>query len=143
MTPAQMLQFFGEARRMDRQLLKRRLAEVVEQCRIAGYVDRPIGTLSTGARQRVSLAQALLHDPAVLILDEPSLNLDAGSLRQLRDLLYGFRGEKAILVATSTLGPLEPIIGRVIVLHKGRITFDGAPGEARTQAVVRPTSIRR
>jgi ABC-2 type transport system ATP-binding protein len=99
--------------------------------------------LTPALRQRVSLAQALLHDPEVLILDDPTLGLESGPLRQLRGLLYRLRGRKTVLIATSTLAPIEPIVSRVIMLHKGRLTFDGTPAEARTQSVVRPASIRR
>jgi ABC-2 type transport system ATP-binding protein len=142
MTPAQMLRFFGEARQMDRQQFKRRLADVVAHCGIASCLDRPIGGLPVATRQRVSLAQALLHDPDVLILDEPILALEPGPLRQLRGMLYRLRGAKTILVATSTPAPLEPIIGRVLTLHKGRLTYDGTPADARARARLGPTAIR-
>jgi ABC-2 type transport system ATP-binding protein len=143
MTPAQMLRFFGEARQIDRQLFKRRRADVIAHCGIGACIDRPIGSLSTALRQRVSVAQALLHDPDVLILDEPALHLEVGAVRQLRGLLYRLRGSKAILIATATLTPIEPIVSRVIALHRGLLTFDGSPADARSQAVVRPTAIRR
>src|SRR5688572_29519276 len=85
MTPIEVLRFFGEARGLSRARLRERIDTVAEQCAIQPILDKPIGKLSKGLRQRVGLAQALLHDPAVLVMDEPTAGLDPILIRHFRD----------------------------------------------------------
>jgi ABC-2 type transport system ATP-binding protein len=127
MTPAQMLRFFGEARHLDRTVLKRRLAEIAEACAIADVVNRPMARLSPAARWRVALAQALMHDPSVLIVDEPASDLDLGQLRQFCAQLRAIRGEKTVLVSSAALSDVETLVDRVLALKGGRLVFDGTP----------------
>ena len=127
MTAAQLLRYCGEARSMDRAAFKRRLNEVIEQCAIGDVLQRPVGQISKGLQQRVGLAQALLHDPDVLIMDEPLAGLEPGQGRTFREQLRALRGKKAILVSTTNVTELEAITDRVLVLHVGRLVFDGTP----------------
>jgi len=93
--------------------------------------DRIIGQLSKGYRQRVGLADALIADPPLLILDEPSSGLDPNQIRQVRELLRGFAGKKTIFVSTHILPEVEAICERVVIIHHGKKVGEGAPHELR------------
>jgi ABC-2 type transport system ATP-binding protein len=127
MTPLEVLRFFGEARDMPRALLKERLDAVAEQCHIGPILDKPIGKLSKGLRQRVGMAQALLHDPPVLVMDEPTAGLDPIQIRHFREHVRELRQHKTLLVSTHILQEVEAIADRVLVIHNGRLVFDGTP----------------
>jgi ABC-2 type transport system ATP-binding protein len=129
MTPMGLLKFFGAARGMGGQWLAHRLEAVIAQCALDSVAHKPIGKLSKGYRQRVSMAQALLHDPEVLILDEPTSGLDPNQIRGVRKLIRELGESKTILVSTHILQEVEPIAGRVLFIHDGRIVFDGKPSE--------------
>ncbi len=129
MTPTGLLKFFGSARGMSGPWLAGRLEAVVAQCSLESVAHKPIGKLSKGYRQRVSMAQALLHDPEVLILDEPTSGLDPNQIRGVRKLIRDLGQSKTILVSTHILQEVEPIAGRVLFIHDGRIVFDGKPAE--------------
>ena len=129
MTPTGLLKFFGAARGLDRKTLAGRLDAVVAQCSLESVAHKPIGKLSKGYRQRVSMAQALLHDPEVLILDEPTSGLDPNQIRGVRKLIRELGQSKTVLVSTHILQEVEPIAGRVLFIHEGRIVFDGKPSE--------------
>lgn len=132
MTPTGLLKFFGMARGLDRKTLATRLEAVVEQCSLGSVAHKPIGKLSKGYRQRVSMAQALLHDPEVLILDEPTSGLDPNQIRGVRKLIRELGQSKTVLVSTHILQEVEPIAGRVLFIHDGRLVFDGKPSEMRS-----------
>ncbi len=127
MTPMGLLKFFGAARGMSGKWLSERLEAVIAQCSLDSVAYKPIGKLSKGYRQRVSMAQALLHDPEVLILDEPTSGLDPNQIRGVRKLIRELGQSKTILVSTHILQEVEPIAGRVLFIHDGRIVFDGKP----------------
>ena len=129
MTPTSLLKFFGAARGLDRRVLNERLDAVVAQCSLDSVAHKPIGKLSKGYRQRVSMAQALLHDPEVLILDEPTSGLDPNQIRGVRKLIRELGKSKTVLVSTHILQEVEPISDRVLFIHDGRIVFDGKPAE--------------
>ena len=129
MTPLEVLRFFGEARDMPHARLKERLDAVAEQCHIGPILDKPIGKLSKGLRQRVGMAQALLHDPPVLVMDEPTAGLDPIQIRHFREHVRELRQHKTLLVSTHILQEVEAIADRVLVIHNGRLVFDGAPLE--------------
>jgi ABC-2 type transport system ATP-binding protein len=131
LTPRQLLRFFGEARRLARPALDARLADVASQCQIDQILDKPIGKLSKGLRQRVGLAQALLHDPAVLILDEPTAGLDPNQIRHFRALVARLRGHKTLLISTHILQEVDAVADRVLLVNGGRLVFDGAPAEMK------------
>ena len=129
MTPLSLLKFFGAARGMSGAWLSQRLDAVVAQCSLDSVAHKPIGKLSKGYRQRVSMAQALLHDPEVLILDEPTSGLDPNQIRGVRQLIRDLGQSKTILVSTHILQEVEPIAGRVLFIHDGRLVFDGKPAD--------------
>ncbi len=129
MTPLGLLKFFGSARGMTGPELASRIDAVVTLCSLGTVANKPIGKLSKGYRQRVAMAQALLHDPEVLILDEPTSGLDPNQIQGVRRLIRDLGRSKTILVSTHILQEVEPVADRVLFLHEGRIVFDGTPKE--------------
>lgn len=127
MTPLELLRFFGEARGLSDSRLARRLDKVVDQCVLQSVLEKPIGKLSRGYRQRVGLAQALLHDPDVLIMDEPTAGLDPNQIREFRDNIRELGKSKTILMSTHILQEVKPVAERVLFIHEGRMVFDGTP----------------
>jgi ABC-2 type transport system ATP-binding protein len=127
MTPRALLKFFGSARGLSGRALSDRIGAVVERCSLETVADKPIGKLSKGYRQRASMAQALLHDPEVLILDEPTSGLDPNQIKGVRKMIRDLAKSKTILISTHILQEVEPVADRVLFIHDGRIVFDGAP----------------
>jgi gliding motility-associated transport system ATP-binding protein len=126
MTVRSFLTFAAKIRTIPRALRK----EAIEKTSVtSGLTDRQksiIGHLSKGYRQRVALAQALLHDPEILILDEPTAGLDAKERMDLLNLIHGFTGSKTVILSTHILADVERVCNRVIIIHKGRIVAEGS-----------------
>jgi ABC-2 type transport system ATP-binding protein len=133
MTPLSLLRFFGEGRGMSYALLNERIDAVVQQCSLDSVAHKPIGKLSKGYRQRVSMAQALLHDPEVLIMDEPTSGLDPNQIRGVRQLIRDLGQSKTVLVSTHILQEVEPVADRVLFIHDGKLVFDGKPAQLASQ----------
>jgi ABC-2 type transport system ATP-binding protein len=129
MTPMEVLRFFGEARGLEGDRLRERLDAVADQCDIRLILDKPLGKLSKGLRQRVGMAQALLHDPPVLIMDEPTSGLDPIQIRHFRAHVRELRQQKTLLISTHILQEVEAVADRMLVIHNGRLVFDGAPAD--------------
>jgi ABC-2 type transport system ATP-binding protein len=129
LTPLDLLRFFGEARGFSRQHVTQRIEAVAQACDIVQILDKPIGKLSRGLRQRVGLAQALLHDPPVLIMDEPTAGLDPNQVRQFRTHVRDLRASKTVLISTHILNEVNEVADRVLFIHRGRLVFDGSPGD--------------
>jgi ABC-2 type transport system ATP-binding protein len=129
MTPRSLLRFFGEARGMAGEQIDRRMAEVISLCRLESVLGKPIGKLSKGYRQRVGMAQVLLHEPDVLILDEPTAGLDPNQIREVRKLIRTLGETKTILLSTHILQEVEAMCNRVIFINEGRVVFDGSPAD--------------
>ena len=126
------LDFRGRLRKMDRAERRKRIDYVVERCWLGGVRRRIIGHLSKGYRQRVGLADALLHNPAVLILDEPTVGLDPTQIRETRKLIKDLRGDHTVLLSTHILPEVEAVCDRAIVIAGGRVAAQGTPDELRT-----------
>lgn len=131
MTPLGLLNFVGEARCMDEESLRQRVAVVTDQCALGEVLEKPIGKLSRGLRQRVGLAQALLHDPAVLVMDEPTAGLDPNQIRDFRENIRVLGKTKTILISTHILQEVTAVADRVLLVHDGRLIFDGRPEELK------------
>jgi ABC-2 type transport system ATP-binding protein len=125
------LDFRGRLHRMPRVDRRRRIDTVVDRCGLAPVRRRVICHLSKGNRQRVGLAQALLHEPPVLILDEPTVGLDPNQITEIRQLFRELRGRHTILLSTHILPEVERTADRAIVIARGRIVADGTIDELR------------
>jgi len=125
MTPSALLNYAGMARGMSGSHLRERLDYVAETCALRSVWHKAIGKLSRGFRQRVGMAQALLHDPAVLILDEPTGGLDPNQVHGVRELIQQLRKTKTLLLSTHILREVQAMCDRVILIDKGRLIFDG------------------
>ena len=126
MSPRALLRFFGEARGITGRRLQERIAVVVELCSLKSVYGKPIGKLSKGYRQRVGMAQVLLHEPEVLILDEPTAGLDPNQIREVRETLKRIGKEKTILLSTHILQEVEAVASRVLFINEGRLVFNGS-----------------
>jgi ABC-2 type transport system ATP-binding protein len=127
MTPAEFLAFIARIRGFSGREAKRRIARVVETIRIAEVMHQPIETLSKGYRRRVGVAQALLHDPQVLILDEPTDGLDPNQKYEMRKIIHEMRANKTIVISTHLLEEVEAVCSRAIIIAHGRILADAPP----------------
>ena len=125
MTPESLLTFFAEVRQISRKERKSRIESVVELCELQSVFRRPIGRLSRGYRQRVGMAQALLHDPEVVILDEPTAGLDPNQIQHVRDAIRRIGQIKTVLLSTHILQEVRAVASRVVFVSDGRIVFDG------------------
>jgi len=127
MTPFESLQFFVDLRGLDD--ATKRIDRVVERCAIGSVLHKPIHKLSKGYRQRVGMAQTLLHDPEVLILDEPTSGLDPLQIREVRALIRELGKDKTILLSTHILQEVDAVADVVVMIHDGRIVFTGGKDE--------------
>jgi ABC-2 type transport system ATP-binding protein len=125
MTARAFLTFIAEIRGFDRQEAKRRVAAAVEKTQLASVLEQNIDTLSKGFKRRVAIAQAILHDPQVLIMDEPTDGLDPNQKHQVRKLISEMAENKAIIVSTHILEEVEAVCSRAIIINRGRIVADG------------------
>lgn len=116
-----------------RSVRKRYVNEAMDRCHVSDVEDRIIGHLSKGYRQRVGLADALVHKPKVLILDEPTSGLDPNQVRDVRDLIKEIAGDTTILFSTHTIPWVEQVCHRVIIIHQGRIVREGPLAELRAE----------
>lgn len=132
MTPLELLRFFGEARGLSKKLLAERVEVVVEQCALREVIEKPIGKLSRGYRQRVGLAQVLLHDPSVLVMDEPTAGLDPNQIRDFRNNIKVLGKSKTILISTHILQEVDAVADRVLLVNDGKLIYDGDPEGLRS-----------
>jgi ABC-2 type transport system ATP-binding protein len=125
LTAEEYLDFMADARGLKGEAKKERIAYAVNECGLAEVYTRPIDQLSKGYRQRVGLAQAILHDPEILILDEPTSGLDPNQILEIRALIKRLGKEKLVILSTHILQEVEAICGRVLILNAGRIAAQG------------------
>ena len=123
------LNFSGRFYGLSKKELQRRTAEVIDMCQLGIEQNKQIGQLSKGYRQRVGLAQALLHDPSVLILDEPTTGLDPNQIVEVRELIKTVSKGKTVLFSTHIMQEVQAVCDRAIVINKGRIVADGSIDE--------------
>lgn len=129
MTPQSLLKYLGQARGMNSSTLHDRLEFVAEKCSLKDVWGKAIGKLSRGYRQRVGMAQALLHDPDVLILDEPTSGLDPNQTFQVRELIRSLGETKTVLLSTHILSEVKAVCSRVILINQGQLILDGSIAE--------------
>jgi ABC-2 type transport system ATP-binding protein len=129
MTPRQFLTFIAEVRGHRGAAAKTKVAAVVEKTELMPVLEQPIDTLSKGFKRRVGLAQAILHDPPVLIMDEPTDGLDPNQKHAVRTLIREMAADKAIIISTHLLEEVEAICTRAVIIDRGTIVADGTPAE--------------
>ncbi len=129
MTVVEYLGFVARIKGLARKEIKARIGEISERCAITDVQDRQIGKLSKGYRQRVGLAQALIHNPDVLILDEPTAGLDPKQIIETRELIRGLAGQHTIILSTHILPEVSKTCERVVVINQGKVVAVGAPDE--------------
>ena len=134
MTPRGFLEFMGQARGLAAGKLEERLESVIKLCHLETVIGKAIGKLSKGFRQRVGMANALLHDPDVLILDEPTAGLDPNQIREVRQLVRRLGETKTVLLSTHILQEVEAMAQRVIFISEGRIRFDDSLAEFKARS---------
>ena len=127
MTPWSFLRFTAEARGMAREAARHAVRRAAQDARLGDTIDQPIETLSKGYRRRVGLAAALLHDPMLLILDEPTDGLDPNQRHAVRDLIRRLGEERGIIISTHMLEEVEAVCTRAILIDGGRIIADESP----------------
>ncbi|MFT3685443.1 MAG: ATP-binding cassette domain-containing protein [Phycisphaerales bacterium] len=127
-TPQEILSFLGQARGIASKDLNDRIDAVVAQTRLSEVFHKPTGKLSKGFKQRVGMAAALLHNPPVLILDEPTAGLDPNQVDQMRHLLSDLAKTKLILLSTHILSEVRALSQRILVISRGRLVHDGPGG---------------
>jgi ABC-2 type transport system ATP-binding protein len=136
------LEFMADMRGLDAATRRRRLPQVVEECGIGGVLTRPIGQLSKGYRQRVGLAASILHDPEILILDEPTTGLDPNQIVEVRQLIRRMGKTKTVVLSTHILPEVEATCDRVVILIDGLVRADATLGQitrSRVQVVTLAT----
>jgi ABC-2 type transport system ATP-binding protein len=129
MSPRALLEFFADARGLSAQNKRDRINAVIDLCALGSVVGKPIGKLSRGYRQRVGMAHVLLHEPDVLIMDEPTAGLDPNQIHEVRETIRKLGKDKTILLSTHILQEVEAMAQRVVFIDEGRLVYDGAIGE--------------
>jgi ABC-2 type transport system ATP-binding protein len=125
------LSYRSSLKRIPRRKVRDAVDQAIRRCRIDDVRGRIIGQLSKGYRQRVGLADALVGDPKILILDEPTIGLDPNQIRQIRDLIKELGNERTVILSSHILPEVEAVCSRVLIINKGRIVGQGRPDELR------------
>jgi len=141
MTVRGYLAFMAQLRGVPRRMVPGRVSEVIEAVRIGDRADEIIGKLSKGYRQRVGLAQALVHDPEVLILDEPTVGLDPAQVIEVRQLIKSLGGSRTIILSTHILPEASAVCGRILIINEGRLVAADTP-ENLTKRLRRSQQVR-
>jgi len=133
MSVREYLNFVGEMRRMSSALRAERIKIVGEKCGLQGVAGKLVGELSRGYRQRLGLAQAMLHDPDILILDEPTSGLDPNQIVEIRKLIKDLGKEKTVILSTHILPEVQATCSRVLIISGGKLVADGTPDSLRAR----------
>ncbi|MCK5257396.1 MAG: ATP-binding cassette domain-containing protein [Deltaproteobacteria bacterium] len=128
------LEFIAKVRAIPPSTRKEKIKHVIELCGLRGELGKNIGELSKGFRQRVGLAQALIHDPDILILDEPTIGLDPTQIIEIRELIKQIGKEKTIILSSHILPEVSATCDRIIIIHQGEIVGSGTPDEMASKA---------
>lgn len=128
------LQFTAKVQGVPKDMIQQRIREMVDVCGLGLEKHKKIGELSKGYRQRVGLAQAMVHDPQVLILDEPTTGLDPNQIVEIRALIKELGQAKTVIFSTHILPEVEAVCDRILIINKGKIVADGSPVTLRSQA---------
>lgn len=141
MTARDYLMFAARLKDVPSKKIKPQVDKVLNECYLRNVADQPIGTLSKGYQQRVGIAQAILNDPAILILDEPTNGLDPVQIQRVRELIRNLERERTIIISTHILSEIEQIAKRVLIIKDGAVIADNAIDELLIDAQGRPCSL--
>jgi ABC-2 type transport system ATP-binding protein len=133
MSVLEYLEFIADLRGIERSNRAAKIKQMVEVCGLGDVIGRLVGHLSKGFRQRVGLAQAMIHDPEILVLDEPTSGLDPNQIADIRALIRELGKEKTVILSTHILPEVQATCGRVIIINQGRIVADGTPEDLQAQ----------
>jgi len=133
MTVESYLQYMGTIRGMSSKAIRQRISEVIDRCRLGDYTHSLIGKLSKGFRQRVGIAQAILHEPPVLIMDEPTIGIDPIQVVETRKLIKELGGEHTLILSTHILPEVSMVCERILVIHEGQIVAEDRPTDLATR----------
>jgi ABC-2 type transport system ATP-binding protein len=133
MTVLEYLEFIADVRGIERDARRSKIRSMVDVCGLGTVIGRVVGELSKGFRQRVGLAQAMIHDPEVLILDEPTSGLDPNQIADIRALIKELGKEKTVILSTHILPEVQNTCSRVVIINQGRLVADGAPEELQAR----------
>lgn len=125
MTPKALLEFFATARGLSGAKKRERIDAVVELCSLKSVIGKPAGKLSRGYRQRLGMAHTLLHEPEVLIMDEPTAGLDPNQIHEVRETIRRLGENRTVLLSTHILQEVEAMASRAIFINEGRVIYDG------------------
>ncbi|MBJ01669.1 MAG: ABC transporter ATP-binding protein [Planctomycetes bacterium] len=134
MTPRTLLHFVSQVRGLNAERRAERVAEVTRLVQLEGVLDQRIETLSKGFKRRVGIAQAIVHDPQVLVLDEPTDGLDPNQKHEVRKLIRDMAHDKVIVLSTHILEEVEAVCSRAIIISQGHLCFDGTPAELEARS---------
>jgi ABC-2 type transport system ATP-binding protein len=143
MTPCTLLNFFADARGLSSARKKERIGAVVDICALSTVFHKPIGKLSKGYRQRVGMAQALLHEPDVLIMDEPTAGLDPNQIHEVRETMQRLGKEKTILLSTHIFQEVQATANRVLIIDEGKLVADAPTSSFTTGGKSLESEFRR
>ncbi len=138
LTVGEMLVFVAEIRGVDKGSRLQRVGQAMDRVGLSGHEDRLISTLSKGFRQRVGLAQAIVHDPQLLILDEPTSGLDPAQLVGIRSLIRSLAEERTVILSTHVLSEVDALCSRILLVDEGRLLADGTLEELARQVGASP-----
>jgi ABC-2 type transport system ATP-binding protein len=133
MTVVEFLRFVADVRGMSSDRRESRIAEIGRRCGLGDVAGKLVSELSKGYRQRVGLAQAMLHDPDILILDEPTSGLDPNQIVEIRSLIKEIGKEKTVILSTHILPEVQATCSRVVIIAKGKVVADGTPDDLRAR----------
>jgi len=134
MTTIGFLNFVAEIRGLSGDVQIKKVSSAIEKLELSSVMNQPIDTLSKGFKRRVGLAQAILHDPDVLILDEPTDGLDPNQKHQVRELILGMAPKKAIVISTHILEEVEAVCTRAVIIAAGKVVFDDTPTKLKKRS---------
>ena len=143
MTVKAFLEFIASVRNLSRAAAKRRISDVVDRMGLGGVMAQRIETLSKGFKRRVGLAQSILHDPEVLILDEPTDGLDPNQKHQVRELIREMGADKAIIISTHILEEVDAACTRAVIIDRGKVVLDGTPEELHAKSATHNAVVLR
>jgi len=133
LTVMEYLDFMADIRKIPKSRKKQEIERVIHECGLTPVVYRGIGKLSKGYRQRTGLAQAIIHSPEILILDEPTTGLDPNQIIEIRKLICDIGKKKTVILSTHILQEVEAVCNRVLILNRGKIVAEGSPDKIRYQ----------